>query len=260
MTKKNDEAEILIYEQIGAGFFEDGIGAKEFARELKDLGDIKTLTVRINSPGGSVFEGQAIYSQLKAHKAEKYVVIDGLAASIASVIAMAGDIVSMPKNATMMIHDPWSMAIGDSEDMRKMADALDTIKLGIIAAYRDKTKLDDETISKLMSDETWMTADDALGHGFVDYVEKPVEMAASAFNLSQFKNAAKFFNIEPAMTEAAKESKWSGVEIVRAEKQTSKQKEVNKMADCKNCGTALILDECPKCEAEAETKKAVAKA
>jgi len=186
-ASSKESAEILIYEQIGAGFFEDGIGAKEFAKELKALGDIKTLTVRINSPGGSVFEGQAIYSQLKAHKAEKIVHIDGIAASIASVIAMAGDLIIMPKNATMMVHDPTGMTIGNADDMRKMAEALDTIKLGIIAAYRDKTGLSDEKISELMTDETWMSAADAVKNGFADEIDEPVKIAAS-FDLSIFKN------------------------------------------------------------------------
>src|SRR4030067_2587532 len=153
-AKSEDEAEILIYEEIGASFFSEGIGAKQFAKELKALGEIKSLTIRINSPGGCVVEGQAIYSQLKSHKAQKTVIIDGLAASIASVVAMAGDVIHMPKNATMMIHDPWTMEVGTAEDMRKTAEALDTIKLGIMAAYRDKSKLDDETISRLMSAET----------------------------------------------------------------------------------------------------------
>lgn len=189
-AKANEEAEILIYGEIGEGWFVDGIGAKEFAKELKALGDIKNLTIRINSPGGSVFEGQAIYSQLKTHKAEKTVYIDGIAASIASVIAMAGNLIIMPKNATMMIHDPMGLAQGNADDMRKMAEALDTIKLGIIAAYRDKTKLSDEKISELMTAETWMSAEEAMEYGFTDQIEEPVRMAAS-FDLSMFKNVPK---------------------------------------------------------------------
>src|SRR3990170_7821780 len=94
-------AEVLIYGDIGESFFSEGVGAKTFAKELKDLGELDNSTVRINSRGGSVFEGQAIYSQLRNHKAIVEVIIDGIAASIASVIAMAGDTIRMPKNATM---------------------------------------------------------------------------------------------------------------------------------------------------------------
>ncbi len=180
-------AEILIYEQIGEGLFSEGLGAKQFAKDLKALGDIDQLDVRINSEGGSVFEGQAIYTQLKNHKATKTVYIDGLAASIASVIAMAGDTIIMPENATMMIHDPWAISMGRAEDMRKSAEALDTIKLGIIAAYRDKSGLPDDEISTLMAEETWMTAEDALERGFVDEIAEPVKAAAS-INKIQIKN------------------------------------------------------------------------
>jgi HK97 family phage major capsid protein/ATP-dependent Clp endopeptidase proteolytic subunit ClpP len=182
-----NEAEILLYEEIGEDFFGNGTGAKEFAQDLKKISDVKDLTIRINSPGGSVFEGLAIYNQLKSHRAYKTVFIDGLAASIASVIAMAGDQIIMPENALMMIHDPGGLVIGDAKDMRKMADTLEKVKDGIITAYMRKTKLSSAEIAALMTDETWMTAQEAVNKGFADQVAEPVRMAAH-FDLSVFRN------------------------------------------------------------------------
>src|SRR5690606_20024488 len=102
------------------------------------LGRVETLNVFINSPGGSVFQGQAIYNILKRQKARVNVYIDGLAASIASVIAMAGDTIFMPKNAMMMVHNPWTFSIGNAQDLRKEADTLDKIRETLIEAYLSK--------------------------------------------------------------------------------------------------------------------------
>lgn len=175
-------AEILIYDEIGAF----GVSAKQFAEDLKALGAVTTITLRINSPGGSVFDGIAIYNALKRHTARKVVTIDGLAASIASVVAMAGDEIVMPENAMLMIHDPSGVVIGTAPDMRAMADALERIKGGLVAAYRDKTGKPETVIQQLMAEETWMTAAEAVALGFADRVEKPVRIAAS-FDLARFR-------------------------------------------------------------------------
>ena len=174
-------AEIIIYDEIGAF----GIPAKAFLDELKALGPVAELTLRINSPGGSVFDGVAIYNALKRHDAAITVWIDGIAASIASVIAMAGDEVVMPENAMLMLHDPAGLVIGTAADMRAMADALDKMKAGMVAAYRDKSGRDDAEIEALMRDETWLSAQEAVDLGLADRVEKPVRMAAH-FDLSRF--------------------------------------------------------------------------
>ncbi|MCK5219101.1 Clp protease ClpP, partial [bacterium] len=123
--KAEKKVEILIYDQIGEDWFGDGVQAKKFAEELRDLGDIETIELRINSPGGSVWDGNAIYNTLRGHKATVNVTIDGLAASIASVIAMSGDTITMPENALMMIHNPATIAFGEAEEMRKAANMLD---------------------------------------------------------------------------------------------------------------------------------------
>lgn len=184
--------EILIYEQIGKDWYGDGIGAKSFLEDLKALGNPPEINVRINSPGGSVFDGQAIYNALKRHTAKINVFIDGVAASIASVIAMAGDVVKMPENALMMIHDPSTGVYGTAEDMKKVLSALEKAKDTLVSAYNDKTKLDKDYLSELMTNETWMTATEAKKWGFIDEIDSPVEIAAH-FDLSQFKNLPESF-------------------------------------------------------------------
>jgi ATP-dependent Clp endopeptidase proteolytic subunit ClpP len=176
-------AEIVIYDEIGAF----GIPAKAFLDELKALGPVAELTVRINSPGGSVYDGVAIYNALKRHDAVVTVWVDGIAASIASMIAMAGDEVVMPENAMLMLHDPLGLVMGTASDMRAMADALDKMKAGMVAAYRDKSGRDDAQIETLMAAETWLSAEESVALGLADRIEAPVRMAAR-FDLSRFRN------------------------------------------------------------------------
>lgn len=188
-----DQADILIYGEIGGGWFsdpEETVTAKGFAADLKALGKVKNLNIYINSPGGAVFEGQAIYSQLKRHTAHKTVHIDGLAASIASVIAMAGDTVIMPDNALMMIHRACGICVGDAGDLRKVADALEKAEAGIIAAYAQKTGKPFDELLALMAEETWMTAADALALGFADQAAPAIPMTACATPeaLARFKH------------------------------------------------------------------------
>lgn len=184
-AEEDDAAEIMIYDVIGADWY-GGITAKQFVEDLNNLGDVKTIRLRINSPGGDVFDGTAIYNALVSHKARIEVSIDGLAASMATVVAMAGDHISMPENAMMMIHNPWTLAMGDANEMRKVADVLDKAKVGLIAAYARQTGKDAEEISKLMDEETWMTGKEASEKGFTDEMTEPVKLAAK-FDLSGFR-------------------------------------------------------------------------
>ncbi|WP_219017677.1 ClpP-like prohead protease/major capsid protein fusion protein [Shewanella algae] len=171
----NGEAELMIYDEIGGW----GITAKQFARDLKDLGKITQLNARIHSPGGDVFEGMAIYNILKNYPAHKVAHIDGLAASMASVIAMAFDEVVMPENAMMMVHKPWGGTMGDADDMRKYADLLDKVEGNLVGAYRDKTGMTDEQLHALLAEETWLTGREAVEKGFADTLTEPLAMAAS---------------------------------------------------------------------------------
>lgn len=186
VNAKADRAEMLIYEDIGAGWFGDGLTAKTFSKELKALGSVKWLDVRLNSGGGDVFEGLTIYRQLADHPAKISVHIDGLAASIASVIAMAGDSISIAASGFLMIHDAWGMAMGGSTEMRRTADLLDSTTAAIADVYHKRSGMRLDEIRALMADETWMTAGEAMEHGLVTDVAANVRMAASV-DVSRFK-------------------------------------------------------------------------
>lgn len=176
-----DEGEIMLYGVISSeSWWGDEVTPKQFKADLDALGDIKTLNVRINSPGGDVFAGSAIYSMLKRHNAEKIVYIDGLAASMASVVAMAGDLVIMPKNAMMMVHNPWGVCMGFAGEMREYADLLDKIGVAMATAYTDKTGKTAEEIKAVMDAETWFTAEEAVAAGWADEIEETKQVAACA--------------------------------------------------------------------------------
>lgn len=209
---KQDELEVLVYGTVGNDEFWDDVTAKDFAEKLNENKDVKTINVRINSPGGSVFAGQAIYSMLKRHKADVNVYIDGLAASIASIIAMAGDTVYIPKNAMMMIHKPWSIAIGNSDEMRKEADVLDKVGESLVAAYQEKTGLKESEILQIMADETWYTGSEAVEKGFADVLEEKevaacikndniIALGGQEFDISNYKNFRKNLFAKVAKTE-----------------------------------------------------------
>lgn len=189
----NKSGELYIYGVITSyKWDESDTTAQSFKNELEALGDIDTLNVYINSPGGSVFQGQAIHTILKRHKAAVNVHIDGIAASIASVIAMAGDKVYMPKNAMMMIHKPWNVIAGNANALRKAADALDKIEESVVEAYLSKTgdAVSQEKLSQMLDDETWLTAQECLEYGLCDEVVEAKEVAAciDAEVIAHFKN------------------------------------------------------------------------
>ena len=176
-NKDNRESELRIYGEISKySWWDDSIvTASDFARELEYLEDTSTLNLCINSPGGSVTEAHAIYNMLKRYAETNNVKIkthiDGVAASAASYIAMAGDEISMGLGASLMIHNVNGGAWGESKDLRKTADLMDKMKENIIDIYMTQSNLSRDEISKLMDKETWMTAEEALEYGFIDKVE-----------------------------------------------------------------------------------------
>src|SRR5690606_295616 len=185
--------EVYIYGYIvGTKWFDDEVAPKALKDEIDALGDIETLYVRINSPGGSVFAGNAIYNILRRVDAEVIVTIDGLAASAASIIAMAGDKVIMAQNAQFMIHDPWTFAVGNSKELRKAADGLDTIQKGSVAVYKEKTGLSEDEIKDMLADDTWMDAEEAKAKGFVDEIDGSIEVAASLMGDKLIVNGQEF--------------------------------------------------------------------
>ena len=179
--------EIWLYDPIGNSYFGDSISAKQFSKELTALGKVDSISLRINSPGGDVFDGFAIYNQLKQHPATVVVSVDGLAASIASIIAMAGDSIKIAANAMMMIHDPQGVAVGDAGEMNRVAALLQTVKGNLADTYAARTAQSKADIEAWMADETWLTAEEAVRYGFADATTSEVAMSAT-FDLGAFRN------------------------------------------------------------------------
>lgn len=179
-ASNDGHAEIFIYDEIGIW----GINAKQFVTDLNAL-DVETIDLRINSPGGSVFEGNAIYNALKRHPAVITSHIDSLAASMASVIALAGETVNMAANGLYMIHEVAGGVWGTSTDMRKAADLVDKISVSLVNAYADKSGMDVADVEQAMKDETWYSAQEALDAGFIDNITEELQLAA-CFSLDRY--------------------------------------------------------------------------
>lgn len=169
IVNSSDGADVYLYDEIGGW----GITARSFLSQIKQIKG--KVTLHINSPGGDVFDGIAIYNTLK-DRGDVTVKIEGLCASIASIIAMSGDSVEMADNSMMMIHNPWAGMNGESSEFKKMADVLDQIKSLLITTYKTKTSLSDEVISELMDQETWLSASEALEKGFIDIITSNVKI------------------------------------------------------------------------------------
>lgn len=183
--------ELLIYDEIGgpSWFSPGGVVAADFARELADIPRDRDILVSINSPGGNVDDGIAIYNRLVERGDKVTVRIDGIAASIAGVIAMAGNRVEMPENAAIMVHNPWSIAEGNAEDLRRRAEVLDHARDRMVTIYKAKTGLPESRIRKLMDAETWINGAEAKDLGFADATTAPeASIAASIarFDLTRF--------------------------------------------------------------------------
>ena len=181
-VEKNTEIpSVFIYDQIGQDWWGEGISPQAFIEQVKAI-ESDAFNLFLNTPGGFVNDGLAIYHQLD--RLDKYITvyIDGIAASIGSVIAMAGDKIIMPENTEQMIHDPWGMAIGNSRDLRELADHMDRTKERILNIYHKRTGYDRDKISELMANETYISAKDAVEWGFADELEEPKKLAACAFD------------------------------------------------------------------------------
>ena len=167
--------EVLVYDGIGGWF---GLRAGDVSRQLRAEQAADEVLIRIHSPGGDALAGVAINNILRSHKGRKVVMIEGLAASAASMVAMAGDEIVMAENAMMMLHNPWSIAIGDAEAMRHEAGVLDAIGAAYVAGYQRKTGKEAEEIRALMERETWLTAEECVRLGLADRVGPPIQIQA----------------------------------------------------------------------------------
>lgn len=183
--------------------------ANFFREELESYPNVTEINIYINSYGGSVFEGTAIYNQLKRHPAHKTVYIDGFACSIASVIAMAGDTVVMPKNSLMMIHNMWMGVEGNAVELRKAADDLDVINAAGRQAYLQKSagNLSEETLAQMMDEETWLTAEQCIQYGLADqFAEKEADMSNAGQILQKANlNMEQRIKIQKSLTAQLKE-------------------------------------------------------
>ncbi len=195
-----DNTDVFVYDEIG--WF--GVGAKEFMAELVDI-DTDKITLHLNSPGGEVFDGMAIYSTLRQHPATVHVIIDSLAASIASVIAMAGDTIEIAPSAMMMVHDGLGLAVGNAGDHREMADLLDKVSDNIAGVYAARTGGTSAEWRSTMISEKWFTATEAVEAGLADSIldldaattNEPAEVAAD-FDISVFTTLAATVAPAPA--------------------------------------------------------------
>jgi ATP-dependent Clp protease protease subunit len=189
------ELELMLYGDIGDDWF--GIGPSAVAEQLRAAGDISEITVRINSRGGDVFDGATIYNLLASQGVPVNVIIDGLAASAASYIAMVGETVTMGEGAMLMIHNPYCFALGNANELRKTADMLDKVRDSMLSGYMKRYSGTEDDLKAALDAETWMTADDAKKAGLCDEIagaddkDDATNDLAAAFDLSIFRNVPK---------------------------------------------------------------------
>ena len=181
-NKAGETADVYIFEEIGMY----GVTAQDFISEIKDLKD-KPINLRINSLGGDVFNGMAIYNVIKKRESKTTVYVEGIAASIATIIALGADEVIMSENSLFMIHNAWGGTMGNSKDMRKSADTLDKISNELTEIYVKKTGLAYNRVTEMMDEETWLSAEEAYELGFVDTISDAIKVAAK-YDVSKFKN------------------------------------------------------------------------
>lgn len=196
-SKAGEPAALYIFDEINPMW---GIGAQQVVDQLKTI-DASQIDVHINSPGGNVFDGIAIMNALRNHKARVTVKVDGLAASIASVIAMAGDTITMSLGAQMMVHNPSGFAMGDAKTMRELADTLDKSRASIASIYADRAGGTVDAWGTAMDAETWYTAQEAVDAGLADKIDdsSQAEDIAAKFDLSIFNHAGRADAPDPYM-------------------------------------------------------------
>lgn len=189
-----DEAELLVYGEIGTGYWSD-VNAKAFVRDLKAI-KAKRIRVRINSVGGDLFGGLGMYNALREHSAEVVSVVEGLAASAASLVALAGDRIVMRRGTMLMIHAPAAAVTGDAPKLRAAADVLDKARDSIVSIYEKRTGKPFDELRALVDSETWMTAAEAVAHGFADSVDEEAPATVLAAREGLLVAASLAFPVE----------------------------------------------------------------
>lgn len=230
------DGEIVLSGTVGNIFFmEEGFTALDVVKALATLGRGSDVTVRINSGGGIATEGAAIFSALDSHKGKVTVVVEGVAASAASLIAMAGSEVVMRAGSVMMIHDPASFTVGDAAEHSKTIEMLDTIATAMADIYAEKTGKKPDAMRAMMREETWMSATDAKKNGFADRIEKGASPAPTAFDYGLYRNAPE------RMVALAKSRDWKVVGQQADPSAVTESQEEITMADNDADGAAKIL-------------------
>jgi ATP-dependent Clp endopeptidase proteolytic subunit ClpP len=181
-NKAGEAADIYIFDEIGTY----GVTAQDFISEIKGLKDMP-INLRINSLGGDVFDGMAMYNVIKRREAKTTVYIEGIAASIATIIALGADEVIMAENSLFMIHNAWGGTSGEAKDMRKTAETLDKITSELTDIYVKKTGLSFDALAEMMDEESWLNAQEAFDLGFIDTISDSIKVAAK-YDVSKFKN------------------------------------------------------------------------
>ena len=207
------ETEISIFDEIGMY----GVSAKQFISDLKSIPATDRIVLKIHSPGGEVFDGNAIFNALQ-RRGNVEVQIEGLAASMATVISLAGMPVKMAANGFYMIHNPWGVAMGDAAELRDQAQLLDKIRSNMVGAYSAKSGQSAEQIQAWMDSETWFTAAEALSAGFVDEITDTLSLAASS---NKFARIAKFKNTPANLT--AQPPRMQDTEIITYSNEVAEQ-------------------------------------
>ena len=240
--------EVLFYDEIGWW----GITADDFARELATITTPEIL-LRVNSPGGEIFDGIAIYNALREHPAKVTTRVDALAASMASLVALAGDTVEMADNAFFMVHNPWSVVIGDSAAMRQEADLLDKLSGSLVSAYVARSGKPEDEVRGLMDAETWMSAAEAVDFGFADAVrdadedaDEPASVAA-LFDLSVFANLPERLreaeDHEPTTRDLERALRDAGLSQIAAKQYISAGREAASQRDAEEAGARDVTPE-----------------
>ena len=188
ITAKEDSAEISIFGDIGASWWGESVTLADFKKDFDAIKDKNSIKILLNSPGGDVFDGMAIYHLISGVRQKVTVEVLGLAASIASIIALAGKDLVIGEGSFYMIHKPWAFAMGDAEDIRKTADLLDKIEEQMAAIYLQHTAMTEEELSAALEAETWYTADEAVEAGFASDTVDYGQLAAS-YDISKYKYA-----------------------------------------------------------------------
>lgn len=223
-NKTENQAELYIYGDIVSDsdwkWDESEVMPKDILNFSKEIEGIQNIDIYINSGGGSVFAGMAIYHMLKRLNANITVHVDGVAASIASVIALAGNKVIIPKNAYFMIHKAWNYQVGNADDMREMADTLDKIDEGILNVYADNLRegVSIDEIKEFIKNETWFTGEEASKYFNIDVIEEVSAAAASSEYYAKYQNAPTFKNeISPPQSKTVEDEQQAKINKLRME-------------------------------------------